>query len=332
MVRTRGEDGKGDEAWKQVLERFARVSNLAQTSQRRTSRGAKWLRGPLVLGGGLLAAGAGAFTPPFWPMDKSEILVLVGAVMAFVAGVHDIVFTPTASDETAEASSAAAALLNAQREIEKHEGNGFEAYLTKVRLRELLQAVLSARSIVEDLITTESLPDVRDAMGTMLRASQAQLRAAVAFPAGHHWTLCIYQLQDDDGDQILRCIADDRYIPCSLADARTFKIGESVPGQAVMKAEAVTVHDLFSEASESSSAVPAARRKPNDDQRYRSITAYPILVGPDDTPWGVVVSSCALPGFFSARPTEELNPGEVVKVVSEMAATIAAAYVTVKHA
>lgn len=279
-----------------------------------------------------MSAAAGAFTDPVLTFDRSEIIILVGALMAFFGGLHDLVFTQTPADETFEASTAAAALLSAQREIEQHKSNGFYTYYTLVRLRELLQAVLSARSIIEGVLTSSERGDVVSSMQAMLRACQAQLRSALSFPAGHHWTLCIYRVEQDEKGPLLRCIAQDRYLTCSLEDARTWRLGESVPGQVMLRGEAVTVDDLFQEGSEGALAVPEASRKPADARRYRSLTGHPIFLGPNDQLWGVVVGSCALPGFFSQHSAEELNPVEVVRVVSEMAATMAAAYVTVEPA
>lgn len=329
MVKKSDSEADADTHWQRVIDKFQKVASLARDHQRSASRGTKWLRGGTVIIGGFLAAAAGAFTDPAWPLDRNEILVLVGAFMSLAAGLHDLVFTPTTADETFEASTAAADLLTAQREIEKHKGDGYQAYLIKVRLRELLQSVLSARSIVEDVLTSPEPGDVNAGMRAMLQACQAQLRSAMAFPAGHHWTLCIYRRETDDKGDVLRCVAQDRYTVCDLKDARTFRPGASIPGQVLMRGEAVIVSDLFQEEGESALAVPSSERKPADEQRYRSIAGFPILIGPDDDVWGVVVATCAIPGFFSSRSPEELNPVEVVRVVSEMAATIAATYVRV---
>jgi hypothetical protein len=87
-------------------------------------------------------------------------------------------------------------------------------------------SVTDMRQALEIGLANEGL-DAERLIAAMIDAASRSLRLACGFEIDHHFTLAVYVAETDavSRDVTLRCIAQDRSVPCALAQARTWPNG-----------------------------------------------------------------------------------------------------------
>ena len=142
------------------------------------------------------------------------------------------------------------------------------------------------------------------------------------------WTVCIYELICERRE--LRCIAHQRSVDCSIENARLWPVGVGIGGIAAARKVAVVCPDLY--ARDAGTALHLAEEmaeKDTDREHYRSMMAVPIMVGPENNLWGVVVATSSKPSHFGGKALG-LEPEETVRALAGIVA-LAVAVVSPKN-
>jgi hypothetical protein len=157
---------------------------------------------------------------------------------------------------------------------------------------------------------------------------KADLRVSMGFDLTDFWTICVYRAERLEGELVLRLVAHDRSQDCDLADARTWKLGVGAAGIAFAKRDEVVVPDLEDDSVGTAFRLPVASRKVDDNLRYRSMFAVPIIVGKFDAsnmPWGVAMATSSQPWHFGAENAKGVKPEEGVRSLGAIVALAVAA-------
>jgi hypothetical protein len=143
-------------------------------------------------------------------------------------------------------------------------------------------------------------------VSAMVEAASRSLRLACGFELDHHFTLAVYiaEANATSGTFELRCIAQDRSIPCSLDRARTWPHGVGIGGSCFANCVEVIVPDLTDPAVGSAYRIPRALEKEGDAKKYRSMAAVPIILSDNGRPWGVVIGTSDQAGHFQVAASE----------------------------
>ena len=257
-----------------------------------------------VLGAFFIAFATFALTPvKDWTLWN--YIGVAGALIVFFAALGLIL---TETNTAAALESARSALAKAQAEttaaaIQVRQSNEIEkVYTTEIdRLSQLQAGRDLIRVILEDLLGSGKKQTDEEVITRILNQSQRSLLLAHGFVLKEHYSICVFKASlDADGKRsTLRCVAHLRSIMCDLSEARPWKEGVGVGGAAFARASEIVVPDLTAVQLGSFCEVP--EKKKDDDTRYRSIVAEPIILGSDPTPWGVVTATTSVAGHFGLK-------------------------------
>ncbi len=276
----------------------------------------------MITGGAALAAVAEAielaranqeFSP--WTMAA-----LAGTGLVAVGGLFLYLTEQDVSETLEEARSA----LESARTFEQ-EKNDFEmnsAWLSNEVTRglELYNSMDVMRGAIEQSLDLPGAT-ITGIVTTGLTAARNSLLIALDFDIKDFWTICIYEarIDDESGKAFLTCIAHDRTVPCSLAEARVWQEGTGVIGIAYSAGTEKIIPDMADPALGTALELKENGR-PYDGQRYRSIIAVPVRVGDNKIPWGVVVATSSKPRHFYTEPADGVPTAEPIRAVAAMAA------------
>jgi GAF domain-containing protein len=242
-----------------------------------------------------------------WTIAEIAALALVALGSVFVA--------LTEKDASEALEVARDAVSQAQRyneEIDK-----FQRVQGDIRrVSELYVAMNAMREVV-----SRALPqiDTIQIIALCLQVARRSLLIAFGFQLEEHWTMGVYVAETDlaSGKDHLRLVAHERSIPCDLAQGRTWPIGVGVGGVAYAKSSEVIIPDLLDPALGSAFAL-GDFKKPDDDERYRSLAAVPIRTDDTSSPWGVAIATSDRPGHFSVQAQAGLQTVEALRALAGM--------------
>lgn len=232
--------------------------------------------------------------------------VYVAATVVFISTVFVLFADRSSSATIAEARKALDKALEQQSESEAvtRKYTAVEkAYNAELERLSHFQAARDLfRAIFEDVASSTSQMDDISVIELMLRQGRRQLFLAHGFAMNDFYTICVYQVVGEE----LVCKAHIRAIDCDLKLARTWKEGVGAAGTAWARGEEVVVPDLRDPAL--GSLYNLLEKKPEDDERYRSIVAEPIgLDGKGSKIWGILVVTSSVPGHFSIKDRSYVN-------------------------
>src|SRR6202051_3307753 len=253
----------------------------------------------------------------FWTMGG-----IAGAVLVAIGGVYVLITERDVSQTLDDAREA----VEKAREFEQ-EKNDFEANISWLnrevrRGLELYNSMAVMRSFIEQSL---GLPDVSvgSIMQNCLTGAQSSLHVAFDFAIGDTWTICIYEAQNDkeSGKVILRCVAHDRTIHCSIDEARVWQEGNGVVGVAYSNARQIIVPDMY--APELGTTFDLAdNSRAHDKARYHSMAAVPVMVGGGKISWGVVAATSDRADHFNDEPVDGVATSEPVRAIAAMVALV----------
>lgn len=234
------------------------------------------------------------------------------------------VFVYLTEQDVSETLEDARAALEAARAFEQ-EKSEFEmnmAWLSNEVTRglELYNSIDVMRGAIEQSLDLPN-PSIANIIHTGLTAARNSLLVALGFDIKDTWTIGIYEACRDaeSGKIVLRCIAQDRTVPCNIADARVWPEGIGVAGIAYSTASEKIIPDMSDPALGTAFQLKGNARD-YDRQRYRSIVAVPIMVGSNKIPWGVAVATSDQPRHFYIEPADGVPTSEPVRAIAAMAA------------
>jgi hypothetical protein len=234
------------------------------------------------------------------------------------------VFVYLTEQDVSETLEDARAALEAARGFEQ-EKKDFEmnmAWLSNEVTRglELYNSIDVMRGAIEQSLDLPD-PSVASIIDTGLLAARNSLLVAFGFDIKDTWTICIYEACRDaeSGKMVLKCIAHDRTVRCSIAEARVWPEGIGVAGIAYSTASEKIIPDMSDPALGTAFQLKTNVRD-YDLQRYRSIIAVPIMVGSNKIPWGVAVATSDRPHHFYIEPADGVPTSEPIRAIAAMAA------------
>jgi hypothetical protein len=241
---------------------------------------------------------------------------IVGAALAALGAAMIIVMESDASSDLELARKALARARQYDDEVSQYERR--EANLT--RATELYSAMNLMRGVIERGLSLPDFTAVKMAE-QCLDLTKRELSIAFGFLREEHYTICIYMAEKDQesGKVILRLVAQDRSVPCKIADARTWPEGIGVTGAAYATRAEIIIPDLLAPELGSAFALKG-NMSTADHQRYRSIVAAPISVGEKEPPWGVVTATSGRAGRFSTVKDGGVQTAEALRALAGMTA------------
>jgi hypothetical protein len=252
-------------------------------------------------------------TGEIWPQVGTVALAVIFTATVFVLWAD--------KNSSAILAKARAALDKAiglqqdeERKSERRKADAAESfYIAEIERWSHFQAARDLfRAILEEEATPQAGLDEVQVVDRMLQQARRSLFLAHGFAMTDFYTICVYQRMPDPASNktTLVCRAHIRAIDCNVAEARTWREGVGIAGCALARREEVVVPDLA--APELGSLYELAEKKPSDDDRYRSIVAEPIGLGPGGEPWGVLVATSSVPGHFSTTDRTYVDVTESV--------------------
>ncbi|MDP3262015.1 MAG: GAF domain-containing protein [Tabrizicola sp.] len=304
------------------------ISDAFDSKARRVKAATRWVKIVLVLAGSLLAAFAAALTNGLtWPPSTGVLLSVIGATLAFAGGLY-LTFVEEDSIE---------ALVKARRALDEASSRDFEVIslldnleeyqAATGRLTALYTAYSAGRGTVEQALTINHLSDIQ-LIEACLKVMKTDLRVALGFQLTDFWTIGVYRAGREGDETVLRLVAHDRSLDCDLAQARPWKLGVGAAGIAFAKRDEVVVPDLLDDSVGTAFRLPGAMIKPEDNLRYRSMFAVPIVVGElgeGSQPWGVALATSSQPWHFGAESVRGVRPEEAVRSLAGIIALAVAA-------
>ena len=249
-----------------------------------------------------------------------ELTAISGAGLAALGGIFAVVTQGDATTILEQARIAIASAERAQREADraKRALPFYEQAIT--RLNNLYAGVNAARELFERVTTQKSL-DEEALVKLAVKATERQFRISMGFGLADVWTICVHRTEENGkGDLVLRCIAHHRSIDCKLEDARSWPLGVGVAGMALAKNAEQVAPDMADPSLGTLLDLPDTLHRPNDQDRYGSMFAVPVLIGSDDLPWGTVIATSSVPNHFGGDGALGLPPEETVRALAGIVA------------
>ena len=275
-----------------------------------------------VIGVGSLVAAA----MQFWQFPKEgpaqfQIVGITASLFVFV-GIWVVAFT----EEDASRGMALARDAIETARSKEHENEGLceevdALETTQRQFSHLYSAVLGMRSGIETLAVKEARP-IREVLGTLLATSKRSLSIAMGVQAEDIWTISVYEAVTMAGTdkRVLECVAHARAIDCELGTSRKWPEGLGVAGVCCASALDLIIPDMEAAGIGTAYRLGKNLSRAGDDERYRSMAAFPILIDGMDQPWGVVVASSDQRFHFDADDTSGFKHTEAARALAGMTA------------
>ena len=246
-------------------------------------------------------------------IDLSKVAGIFATTLIFLAALfllgvdHDATEALSAAKEAVDEAGELLQALSAFDEVAEAYNSASYLYVAMLQMGNALESMAHA-NLSDDEIAA-----------TLLDVAKRSLSIAMRFDYSDHTTICIYRADRQAGERdILRLVAHSRTLECTLEEARSWPIGVGVAGIAYANEDEVIIPDMA--ASDLGTVLDLGRSKPEDEDLYRSMVAVPVLVGPAQDCWGVVLASSDQENHF---PLDDVE-GDAAEGVRALAAMLAA--------
>ena len=255
------------------------------------------------------------------------LCVWVGVGLVFLGGVLLLLLR----DEAPELLARAAALEGeAQKYLDERDGLlvrlESSATLDRKRLA-LIDANRTMREALEQaLLVAEATPS--EASNLMLQTALRFITASIGFDSDEEWAISVFQVQGEGKEALLRRITAARADRLSeQSDPRSWKRNEAYVGAAWHSARDLIIEDSSDPQVSLDYPVPQGKKRDYDTERYRSMAAIPVRLGPEPRIWGVVAASSNRVGRFRRDPNNrQVQTVDTVRAMARMIALMAAAF------
>jgi hypothetical protein len=228
----------------------------------------------------------------------------------------------TEAEAIAEDAIAQGRALEAERDVARSEGETLDRRRIAYRQASNLMREAAEQSMLADVATLTSAADF------MLKSAVVPIGAAIGFEMEERWAISIFQVQGEGDTAILRRIAGlraDRL--AEQAQAREWRLNEGLVGVAWHTGRDGIIEDYRDPQVAIDYPVPDGQRRGYDPDRYRSMAAIPIRVGPDQTIWGVIAASSDCTGRFRRDPgNNRVQAVDTVRLIGRSTALLATAF------
>lgn len=316
-LRTRRE-GLMDKAlaWVRSTRRFQRAINVGS-----------------LIGVLMLSVGSGMAGDIISPANSGGGVTIKGLVIVFggFIGLVGGVAAMFLQDEAPALLKSASELeRDAQKFLDEREALKAEQQdKASLDLRRL--ALIDAQSVMREtleLTLLEAEATEAQAVETMLDAAKLHLCKSIGLQAGEAWAISVFRIRaNGNGSRLSRIAALRAETLDPRQQARDWGPNEGFVGAAWASNRDTIIEDSNDPRVAEDYPVPSALRRAYDVNRYRSMAAIPIRVGPDQKIWGVVAGSSDHVGRFH-RDKENRNKQAVdtIRLIARMTALMAAAF------
>ncbi|KQZ26578.1 hypothetical protein ASD50_04020 [Mesorhizobium sp. Root552] len=267
-------------------------------------------------------AGASQFLE-FWPNKPSgwQISGIVASALVFVGALYAAIADENAPQELETSRRAIETATEAEYQAREALAE-IETFQAEARRAvNLYLSVYAMRGALERFPSWKEKSDAAVAKA-LVEAAGEFMHIAAGFEIWHRWTFGIYRARlkgDRTGKRELICVAKRRAIECDISQARIWDEGTGILGVAFTNRQEVIIGDT-SDTSVRAVFAMGSQAKPEDGERYKSFAAVPILVGSDDTPWGVVIATNDQDGHFVPNGRTGVQNAEIVRAFAGMVA------------
>lgn len=296
---------------------------------RRVSSVAKSLRSTrswLSIGGSLIAVIAAAFIGlSSWPPTSWQTLVMVGAIVGAGLAALGSFLELTSREDPTEAIDQARRQLVAAESFERlaaERQSKLRDYDKAVtQLKSLYLMILSCRGTIEQAMSHREF-SATDLIDRCLTDCKHDFRIALGVKTEDYWTICVYRTETSAkyDRPYLKCFAHQRSVDCELEHAREWPLGSGIGGVALAQNREMFVPDTLSSEVGSAYELVRGQKKPEDDEKYRSMVAVPISVGEESLPWGIIIVTSSAPRHFGSTAMIGLPPEEAVRAFAGIVA------------
>lgn len=282
----------------------------------------------LFIGGAALSGWGGALDGSMFApggVTWKGLLVIGGVVMAGLGGAL-LIFVdehlPELLEEARKNGILAREYLD-ERDAKDRQIAEFEAL--DRRRRALITAANQMREVVEQtLVRTDAT--IEKAAQIMLNTAIVSTQVAIGLQAGELWSISVFRVVGDGADAELRRIAAIRSDRRSEENPpRSWRRNEGLVGAVWQSDRDLVIEDARDPRVAADYPVPQDKVRGYDLERYRSMAAIPIRIGPEQTIWGVVAASSNVANRFRRDPTNERAQNvDTVRAIARMIALLAA--------
>lgn len=291
----------------------------------------------LVLAGASLA-GAAQFIPTEHA-TLGRVFGFVGVALALTGGLwnlfvddsvpnalqnaHNAIDRAKAAEDAhkkaeAVAQSKAAELETKEREFQS-ERESFDQ--NEQFLSDLYATSLLMNSKVVSEISSSDFDEAKSCQN-VLDTAVRQIHGLLEFEGGEDWTLSVYQAVIDSGKVHLAHIAGQRADRSDeKREHRNWGIGEGVAGHAFQTGKELIIRNAYDSKSAGWIHVPDRLRREDDNVKYVSFAAIPVMIPSQSEPWGIVVATSDIENRFETD--DEGNGDGGVEPLRMIAAQIA---------
>ena len=282
----------------------------------------------------MLTGVAGAFLAAFgkaFEHTAGIVLAITGAALAAFGGAFvalldyrklELGTFLTEAEAIAEEAIAEGRTLEVERDTTRLEGEALDRRRLAYRQASNLMREAAEQSMLADVATLVSAADF------LLKSAVVPIGAAIGFEVDERWAISIFQVQRDGDDALLRRLAGVRAERLAeQAQAREWRLNEGLVGVAWHTGRDGIIEDYRDPQVAIDYPVPELQQRAYDPDRYRSMAAIPIRLGPDQAIWGVVAASSDRTGRFRRDPgNNRVQSVDTVRVIARSAALLAAAF------
>lgn len=240
----------------------------------------------------------------------SLVALLCGAILLFVeqdAGEH----LALAYREQAKAKETERKLNDVLLRLDRQDASEREIEI----MTQFFVAIDVMRNLIATSATTTGIDDDALAQSFMKRSGR-QLGIAADFALTDCWTICIYRPFTDAGKVVLKCVADNRALPCDPEHARSWPIDKGVLGMTWTSGRPTKIPNM--QAPEMKALIESGTvANASDDDRYRSMVAFPVMVPGEAQPWGVVSATNDRADHFNHDDQVGLKSDEPIRMLAD---------------
>lgn len=279
---------------------------------------------------GVLGAFAAALGKAFQD-TPGIVLAISGAIVAALGGGFvalldyrklELGTHLTEAEAIAEDAIAAGRALEAERDAATADGEALDRRRMAYRHASNVMREAVEQSMLADVATLVSAADF------MLKSAELAVRAAIGFETDERWAISIFQVQGQGDEAVLHRLAGMRAERLAeQAQAREWCRNEGLVGVAWHTGRDGIIADYRDPQVAIDYPVREEQRRDYDPDRYRSMAAIPIRVGPDQAIWGVVAASSDHTGRFRRDPgNDRVQSVDTVRLIARSAALLAAVF------
>jgi hypothetical protein len=291
--------------------------------------GIERLRPALVIlgvSGAFVAALSKAFSG-----TAGTVMAITGAVVALIGGglvalvdyrklelgTHLI-----EAEAIAEGAIARGRALEAERDQTRSDSDALDRRRLAYRQASNVMREAVEQAMLADVVTLASAADF------MLKSAIVSMGVAIGFEADERWAISIFQVQGEGGDAVLRRLAGIRAERLAeQAQAREWRRNQGLVGVAWHTGRDGIIEDYRDPQVAIDYPVPDGQGRGYDPERYRSMAAIPIRVGPDQMIWGVMAASSDRSGRFRRDPgNSRVQAVDTVRLIARSTALLASAF------